>query len=270
MTRHIISQAELFPICSRLLDEARLPIHYRSLTQQAVARLGYREADLDMFRAAEDVREKMLGAHRYETFYVGSPLCVGAKRHWFKSPQLTLLQLDHVVIRGNAQSGATGAFESLMRVNSMIRKHVTSDERRNLGLANGQVIEHHVSDWFKEQWPDFYLEPDNKGQWERPCSHDFKLRIGNQVLEVDVTGPRLRGGLYGNPGGGKKSVDLHLLCRISGKDVVWEGVRTGRLYRQTVTPETSLSPLRMVVWLNCHKAGLDYSAIAQIAYGVAA
>jgi len=84
-----ISMKDLFPVCVRVLDKEKTPIHYLKLTSLALER----EMDVflpkpDFMKNAENVREKLLCAEQRGTFYTGSPLCMGALRHWFKTDQL--------------------------------------------------------------------------------------------------------------------------------------------------------------------------------------
>ena len=196
----------------------------------------------------------MVCAGQYDTFYTGKPHRMVALRSWFKTEQLPLLQLDFEIIPGNASAGVRGAYECLMRSAHMLQK--TTMERR----ASGLVLEQHVALWFKKQWPTLYLPPDNDGQWDRPCDHDFKLNIRGRIVKVDVSGPRSNG-TFGNPGNGKHRTDLHLICEIRDRDVWWLAVVPKETYNEVVIPESGRSPLQMIVWLNCIQDGIDYEAV---------
>lgn len=257
-TRPAPSFTKLFPACRDALDEARRPLHYHELTRRGLARIGVPIRDIQFSEVCEDVREKLLIAEQYDTFYTGKPLRLAALRSWFKTEQPLLFQFDTIVIPGNASAGARGAYEGLMRYAYMLQK--TTMERR----ASGLVLEQHVALWFKEHWPTFYQPPDNAGQWDKPCDHDFKLAIGNTVLKVDVSGPRYNG-QFGNPGNGKHRTHLHLICEIGGQDVYWRGVVAGREYNDIVVPELARSPLQMVVWLNCLQDSIAYDIVSNAA-----
>lgn len=260
-----VKMDELFPVCRDILKKELKPIHYTDLTAKALQYLGLTENDVNWQRQIEDVREKMLLAGQYKTFYIGKPYCLAGLRWWFESDQLRLINpTTGIKIPGDASAGADGAFEALMRDPNMKIKTTAPIERIAKVRTSGLVLEKHVAYWFKKNWPVFYLPPDNERQWATPCNHDFKLKIKNNIFKVDVTGKRLNGN-YGNPGEGKRAVDFHLLCEIIGPDVLWHSVYRGSDYKKIIIPEgqsfNGMWPERMIVWLNCLRDGIDYQAI---------
>jgi len=86
---------------------------------------------------------------------------------------------------------------------------------RRAGQLRGMVVEKHVSGWFKDKWPEHYLEADNFQKWEEHCAHDFKLQTAGGLYLIDVSGPK-KDGSFGSyamkPAGG---VDYHLICEVS-------------------------------------------------------
>jgi hypothetical protein len=51
-----------------------------------------------------------------------------------------------------------------------------------------------------------------------------------------------------------------------GEDVLWKAVYAGKDYAQTIFPDFGgIWPERLVVWLNCKRAGLDYAAVSRAA-----
>jgi len=256
-----ISMKDLFPVCVKVLDREKRPIHYLKLTAMAL------EQELDVFlpkpafmKNAENVREKLLCAKQRGTFYTGSPLCMGALQYWFKSNQLQFTT-DFIVIPGSAQAGASGAFEALMRSKNMIihNPSLRNTELLNRARSSGLVLEHHVAEWFKENYPTMYQPPNNHGMWDIPCNHDFKLLIKDDSLLVDVAGPDWHG-RYGKRGK-KPKCAVHLLCRISGKDCIFEGVVRGDDFSEDVIPITAFSPTAFLVWLNCKKDDIPYQSV---------
>ena len=130
--------------------------------------------------------------------------------------------------------------------------------------ARGLVLEEHVRRWFEETWPSFYRPPANHKRWSMNCPHDFRLQLAeNTVLNVDITGPPLNGDWTAPPQ--KRVTDVHLLCHIEMDSCVWEGVLRGEDFHGSIVPETSASPIRFCVWLNCLKDGIDYKAVAAAA-----
>ena len=265
MANDTIPMKEMFNTCSQILDRELTPIHYKTLTEMALQELGVNPTFVNIQRQIEDVREKMLCTGRFDTVYVPSPFCLGAKKLWFARPLLISPDDEAVVIPGHAQHGAEGAFEALMRDGEMIQKNPhASIERVKMARAKGLVLERHVAGWFKENWAGFYRPPDNEGQWKHPCDHDFKLTIDGQIWKVDVFGPNAKGN-FADPGNGKRKVDLHLACEIIGQNALWRSIFTGKEYSGKLTLATGISPKRMVVWLNCLRDGIDYDTIRHYA-----
>lgn len=252
----------IFPVCVDILRENLIPTHYVELTKAALLKLGLTPNDVNWQRQIEDVREKLLQAGRYETFYIGDPYCLGGLRWWFETGQLRLLHpTQGITIPGNAQSGVNGAFEALMRFPEYKIKNPNAPlENRTYTCARGLVLQEHISDWFKQKWPKFWLPPENHKQWKTGCSHDFRLNIDGDIIKIDVSGPRLNG-TFGNPGNGKHLTDFHLICEIIGQDVLWRDIRRGTEYQSILFPEAGICPERLVVWLNCLKHNIDYKAI---------
>lgn len=258
-----LSMRDLFPACIQVLNEHLRPLHYaKELTPMALNALGVMKSDVLFHKEAENVREKLLLAGQYGTFYTGPPLYCAAFRHWFQSDRQLLLAVDHVEIPGNARAGAEGAHEALQRYPYMFlhNKNLHNTEVRYRALANGLVIEQHVTQWFEEKYPEFYAPPDNHRNWRMPCSHDFKLKIGRKTYLIDVCGPD-KNGLYGRRGE-KKPTDLHLECRMHNKSVFFEGVIRGENFKERIDPATIFSPIAFLVWLNCSKYGIKYGQVA--------
>lgn len=250
----MISQTDLFPACLAELHDALVPLHYKELTRRGLRRL---RCDVNVYefqRLAEDVREKYIGLGRDGTFYTGKPLALAGLREWFRSEQLPLLHIDYRRIAGSATAGVAGAYECLMRSPYMLNK--TTSRMR----AQGLVIEKHVAEWFRERWPSLYLEPENHERWATPCRNDFRLKFGGKMYGVDVSGPRMDG-TYGNPGNGKKTTDLHLICQLVDHDVLWMAVVPRERFVADVIPEQEITPTRLIVRLNCEQDGINYAAV---------
>ncbi len=256
----------MFDACHRVLVRQMRPLGYTDLTELALAELGLSRQDVHWGRQIEDVREKMLLAGRHDSFYVGAPHCLAGLRWWFAGRQLRLLHpTPGVLIPGNAAWSAEGAFEALVRDPYLKIKTGAPRDRIARVRAWGYVLEKHVSGWFRQNWPQFYLPPENAGRWRAGSDHDFRLRVEDRTLKVDVSGPR-QGGGFGNPGNGKRRTDLHLICQMMGEDVLWQAVVAGRDYGRTISPDFGgIWPERLVVWLNCKQAGLDYAVVSQAA-----
>lgn len=262
----VVPQKLLFEAVVSSLKHARVPLHYKTLTNIAITSLGLDKRALNMHKVIEDVREQLLDAGRLGTFYVPRPHCLGALREWFRCPQEMLFHLDRVHINGSAKSGVLGAYEALMRAPFMIDKTISGDVmNRNMARAKGLVLEQHVFGWMLETWPEFVLPAENEGQYHRPCSHDFRLEVNGQIIKVDVAGKSYLTQMYGSPRFGKQTTDLHLLCCIERDDVFLEGVQRGTEFGEHVMPVQATSPMKFIVWLNCLQAGLPYALLSDVA-----
>ncbi|MCX6032041.1 MAG: hypothetical protein NT169_22435 [Chloroflexi bacterium] len=271
MAGDVVPMRGLFPACSAALDEVLTPLHYAKLTAAALRRLGYGQAQrrtLNWRRQIEDVREKLLVARRFDAFYLGAPWCLAGKRSWFAQPGWTAPTDQAIVIPLAAALTEEVAFEALMRVDHMLQKQTTSPARRRRALAHGLTIEAAVRQYFSDHWPAFYRDPANQGRWTQPCDHDFRLEVAGYNWKMDVSGARARGS-YGNPGGGKRPVHWHLLCRRVGACVHWEGVLHGTDFAATIALENALSPRALVVWLNCQQQHLPYAELLRAALAAA-
>lgn len=259
----VLPMTEMFRVCSQVLDDSRCPLHYRELTRLALRRMNRDEHHVDFGRQVEDVRQKMLEAGRHETFYAPKPLCLGAKREWFSADgqQLLIAPDLQVEIPPSIPAAIEGATEAILRSPHMVqKKKYARPEVVARARAGGLVIEALVKSYFRREWPDAFVPPDNDGQVERWCDHDFKLRINGAVLKFDVANPSLDGEWRVSEG--KRSTDFHLRCRLREGRVVWESIVPGALYASNPRPWLLVAPLRLVVRLNCEKHGVDYALIS--------
>lgn len=258
-----LSMRDLFPHCIRVMQDALLPLHYREITRRALALMEIRQDQIAFDKEIENVREKLLAAGRYGAFYTGAPLCMGGLKAWFQVEDL-LLHADEIRIPGNATAGVEGAFEGLMR-SPFMNNYTRNTEAIYRARAGGLVLEKHVTDWFQRTWPSLFLPPDNDGKWAQWCTHDFKLAINGRTLLVDVAGPN-RHGQYGRKHM-KQCTHAHLLCEIRGADCFFRAVVSGDRYIDMVFPDSEASPFPFVVWLNCHRDGVDYRSVRDAAMG---
>ncbi len=255
-----VDMRTLFDECCRVLDEELKPVHYAELTDKAVRRLCGRRPP-DFYRLKEDVREKMR-TRRSGVAYVGRPLCVIVKRRWFETSLVCNWDSDGwFTVTGSARCGTDAAFEALLRFPHMLTKTAADKERRAMGCAVGMVREKHVTQWFRDAYPRQWQPPDNEGQWDRPCDHDFKLKMGTRALRIDVAGRR-SDGRFGMPYGGRKpTTDVHLVADIDGDDVVVYGVKRN-LTSEGVLPANVWPITNFLVWINTCIAGMDWRQIA--------
>lgn len=252
-----------FPSAVEVLRESMTPMHYKQLTVRVCKKLGISPApSVVLDKMAEDIREKLLAAERLGTFYVGAPFFCAGLTSWFRQ-ELMVTPEDHVVIPPSMLAARVGAIDALNRAPFMIQKTNSSQDRLNRGRMEGKILEEQVSHYFRSNWPDFYLPPDNSGNFKRFCFHDFKLKVGNKTILYDVAGPGLDGTYRASTG--KKPVDIHLLARFDGDSVRWESVVRGKDYEGDLIPETGISPVRYAVYLNCIHNNFPYQLMCEAA-----
>jgi hypothetical protein len=257
---------DLFESISFELEQALVPVRFglghRQLVVAALARLGVQpdaQQSYDWPRQIEDVREKMLARRRFGCFYLGAPHCLAAKQWWFIPSLVNSPWEDEIVM--TPRVGSDAVKEMLLRAPHMVQKHATSADRVAEARARSTIIEPTIQDYFRRNWPDFYRAPANLSSYSEPCDHDFRLVFGGHDWKIDVSGQRLNGA-YGNPGGGKRAVDWHLLATIDYEtSVCWRGVVPGSRYHDVIPIEAAWSPKKFVVLLNCYRAGLPYDLL---------
>lgn len=256
MTHDTLSMPILFRACREVADTSMAPMHYAELTRQAFLRLHIPTTSVNWKRQIEDVREKLLKAGQHGFGYIAAPHCLAYLKEWL--PRETMINpFQPVHVAATLEAGERAIFEALMRK----FKDKTQARPKSIakGRARGLLIEQHVTCWFRTKWPDMVLPPDNEGMWERPCDHDFKLRVKGHILRIDVAGPKANG-TYGKPkGGGKAATDIHVIASIEGNEVVIHGFVPGKEYRDIFTTWDTHPIARLVFWLNCNRLDIDYN-----------
>jgi hypothetical protein len=258
MAHDTVPMYEMRAACMSVLQQHLVPLRYTAVTDLALTKLGYppkARDEINWMRQIEDVREKL---GKYDNggngfLYTGTPDCLLALRDWYvKRPFLDAFE-EQVEIPINAEMMVEGIFEATMRIGWMVDKFGKAPETRNMAIAEGYAKEFPMRHFFKTHWPEFYREPENNGQWDRPCDHDFRLLVGARAYRVDVMGPRQRDKSFGlNPG--KHPTDMHLLCERDGDTVLWIGtVRGEKLSERIIPEEVAISPVKLIVWLNSLK-----------------
>ncbi|MDZ4263818.1 MAG: hypothetical protein U1B30_15990 [Pseudomonadota bacterium] len=265
MANDVVAIEFLYPACVAELEDRLVPVNYRELTSMALARLGVSRETVNWNRQVEDVRERFADCpkHKDGAGYTGPPSFLAFLNSWIRTEAAPhLFNNDKpIVIESNFPSSEEACFEALMREPYMMTKTSTSRERRIRGLARGMLIQHHVCHYFRSRWPAFYVPPENEGKWTMPCDHDFKLIIGVKLRKIDVMGEHLDGrfGLSA----WKRPVWIHILARLYENQLVLEGFKPGPQFSDKDQfdwwDSDSIRPL--IVYLNCQKAGIDYTEL---------
>lgn len=249
----MIPMSELFPRVHDILWRMLRPMHYRDLTKQALEELDYPESEL--YRAKEDVREKLLEAGQRGLGYFGRPHCLGYAKAWFEKTTPGFFNETHegIVLPVSASAAKDAGKELAMRKDFLRTKHADS-ERRWEGASRGFVIEKIVSDYFRREFPEQFKGPDNEGKWESYCNHDFKLLVNGIWCEFDVAGPDGEG-RFGNVTS-KPKCPFHLIAEFTddGWSVILRGWKKGADFCQQKFSSWETLPIcRLVVSLNCEK-----------------
>lgn len=288
----VVSLTDIRMAVSDVLDRALVPMHYADLTELALIAARIPAAKVDIKRQKEDVREKILQAGQNGMFYVGSPLCMGAKTRWFRLAQRHLLvSVDETIrIPFDLETTMAASEEAQLRFPMMAKKRdwskaachlfannpraaltdpaTLADLRKLIRITTrGLVNEAHVSQWFRSQWPALWIEKTNATDYTRPCSDDFRLMIGGRLRTVDVMGPNSNDD-FRNPGGGKRPAYYHVLCRLDADGVVWERAVRGEDFASTddaIPEHVGLTAVQMTVYLNSVAGGIDYSMLRRAA-----
>lgn len=289
----VVRMDALFPVCVEVLREEQRPLHYAELTRKALARLGYSWHDVPWQKQVEDVREKLLLAGSRGTAYIGRPYCVGVLREWFPDPDCQMmLNMEELALPLRAEICTEAMVDAIYRFNYMQTKTFTAKKELGLfpdvaeelvgeivgeieryravaevlpsldnrirGAARGKLIEFHVADWFRQKWPENYGHSPNRGRWNEKCKFDFSLRFGSKIYLFDVAGPN-QDGTFGHPrGGGKKTVDFHVLGGLNSNSVLVYGFVTGKRFTERIFKEFSNPLIWLVVYLNCTKLRIPY------------
>ncbi len=262
LSGHVLARADLFDACGKVLDDLMVPVHHRECVRLAYEYLGIDPETVNWERQVEDFRETIADTEKRGKAgfgYVGEPHFTAHRPSWFPNHLQAEMNFDAVDIILTEAEWRASRLEAGQRSRWM-RKHGRDPITVYENARDGYLREFAILTWFKWQWPDRVLDPDNKGQWHLPCDHDFKLKIDDELtLLVDVAL---------DTGGGvvvkKEPVDLHILTKFDDDEnptkCWWTGVQTGVQFASGAPAAVARSPRRLVVWLNMLDKAMDYSA----------
>lgn len=262
MPRVYRPEGKLKKNCYQILNENLVPIHYAALTKRAFEQLGLEPILYDWEKQVERVRERLPGYKNVK--YTGAPLCLMFIEHWFFGPQFPLFNPDTITIPIDPESTACGMYETEQRFPYLKRKGGRATRVQLFETAQkGFVLENNVVDWFKSKWPGIIFDADNKGLWAEWCDHDFKIHVpfSRTVYKMDVQGPNYKDEYNAPPR--KPKADYHIQCRFEDDAILIESICTGDQLKESdkIIPVQNISPLRLVVWLNCLSNRIDYTTL---------
>jgi hypothetical protein len=248
----------VFATCDVILNDSLCPLHYRILTDAAIKRIGTDPSSLNLTAQYEDVREKY--CQRKGVKYVPRPHCLIYLDKWLPKPNL-INPFGDYKISCNIHDSIIAFQEGLLRDKYMVNKHDIPDKSRSMKRAIGLLIQHHVSNWFECNWPDMFIKPDNEGIYNRPCSHDFKLKVDGRLLLVDVMGKDYKG-KYDL--GDKHPVDIHIFGYTDKElnTITIDGYKCGVDFINHSALESR--PIQWMIFrLNTYKHGYDWQLFKQ-------
>lgn len=142
----------------------------------------------------------------------------------------------------------------------MIDKFAMTKEQYATMRARNSVLQEHVCGYFRSHWPSLYEFAANEGLYRKPCPDDFRLKLPERMLGVDVSGERYYGGWSAPPF--KRKTDIHILANIDDAQdhIVMHGFVPGSEFATGVFSEWTNQPIqRLIFKLNVTTLGLDYS-----------
>jgi len=260
----------LFQRCHAILVRESRLFHYAELTDAALCELGVHQiSSSEREDKREDVREKMLLAGQYETFYTGKACgSLTGLRWWFIQPQLEINthSSEHPVdVEVNTPISIEAATEALFRVKHMkVKNSSVSDRVRYRALARGMIIEQHITSWFRKRYPEQFLHAANHQQYERWCNHDFRVSFGGRELEIDVLGPNRQEIFAMAPD--KPLAQIHLLSEdhfgiVRMRGMVFNNHLRDLAFASNIHPQRTVPVQVLLIALDCAKNKRDYCAV---------
>lgn len=172
----------------RYLGERRLPVHYRTLHDVVgLVYLPGRSYGANTSSAAEKLRQHYAEGDQLDAVAFSGGL-IGLRRWFANSYQLQLLQpADKVVIRGNCILSYDAGYE-VARREPYMKDHFSdaASPYRQERRRRAYLIEAHVRDFFRTNYPEFYVPPSNDGKYAAWATEDFFLKLPQGTVSVDV------------------------------------------------------------------------------------
>ncbi len=93
---------------------------------------------------------------------------------------------ENIVIEGSTIVSFDAGYEVARREPFMLNKFNKSPRNLYERRRRGALIEHHIANYFRLNYPRFFIEANNKGQYEKPSKEDFVLQTDWARIFVDV------------------------------------------------------------------------------------
>lgn len=93
---------------------------------------------------------------------------------------------EQVIIEGNTIVSFDAGYETAKREPHMQNKFNKSPQAWYERRRRGMLVESHIANYFRINYPRFFIEPSNKGQYENPAKEDFTLKTDWTTIAVDI------------------------------------------------------------------------------------
>ena len=240
----------------RELRRVAKPLHPKELSRRVESKIDppYRARD-----PYEDIREKMAMARQHGSFLVPKPDCLVGLLEWFEVSGDSLnVNLDIFEQPGSATTSYKIALR-MERLAGRLLTKVADTPARRAGMARGITVEEYVKQWFRQEFPDFFIDgPD------RVLETDFWMLVNDRRWSFDVASVK-DDGVVGIPND-KKPTDFHVFGQIKDSSVYVQGYLRGReLPNRNFRIEYSKPIAPIIVWLQCVRDGIDYDKLRHYA-----
>ncbi len=251
------------------LNDKKLPIKYDEVGLAVFDHS--RPAYSDKTNPTEKVRQYYAEHNQPDiTFCRGGYLVLS---RWFPqaSSQMSLLPPPITVqIDGDIMESFEAGFDCANRWPHMFDHYGDSMtiQRRDT-RREGALVEAHVRLYFKENWPQFFREPSNKGQYTKAAIDDFSLVLPFGTVPVDAK----QESYVAESGNGvaiirkPKPNVLYIVAKRQYNSVVISGFTSGRWCQQLGAVDQALMHIEsnhlwsieaLVVALNMARSGINY------------
>jgi len=170
----------------RLLENKLRPIQYREAFNECKAWSDTNDAYSDKTDPVEKFRQRYAEHdHGDVCFIVGGYLALS---RWFPARnQMQLLPPHHTVtIEGNCVVSFDSGYETAKREPYMLNKFGKSSRSLYERRRHGLLVEHHIANFFRNNYSQYFIEASNKDDYTKPAKDDFALQTKWNRILVDV------------------------------------------------------------------------------------
>lgn len=169
-----------------LLEKKLRPIHYKEAFNESKVWIHSSDAYSDKTDPAEKFRQRYAEHdHSDISFIVGGFLALS---RWFPTRhQMQLFAPDKTVdVEGNCVISFDAGYETAKREPYMLNKFGKGSQSWYERRRYGMLVEYHITNYFRNHYPQYFVEPSNKSDYTRPSKDDFILQTEWNRIVVDV------------------------------------------------------------------------------------